>query len=186
LDPNLLMMLAAEGAQAAGEHAAPPPDLFPDAGTLIWTIINFAILLWALHKFLYKPLLGAIATREQEIEGAIKQAREDREEAERLRQQFESQIANAQREAHEIVNKATKAALTAKEQIENETRVKTAEMLENAQKTIEREKTKAIAELREEVASLAIAVAGKVIEKNLDNAEQKRLAERFVAEVGKH
>lgn len=185
MDPNLLMMLAAEGAQAAGEHAA-GPQLFPDAGTLIWTIINFTILLWALHKFLYKPLLGAIATREQEIEGALKKAREDREEAERLRLQFESQIANAQREAHEILTKATKAAVSAKEQIENETRVKTAEMLENAQKTIEREKAKAIAELREEVASLAVAVAGKVIEKNLDNAEQKRLAERFVAEVGKH
>lgn len=187
MDPNLLMMLAAEGAEHAGEAAAPHvPNLFPDPGTLIWTIINFTILLWALHKFLYKPLMGAIATREQEIEGALKKAREDREEAERLRQQFESQIANAQREAHEIINKATKAATTAKEQIEAETRAKTAEMLENAQKTIEREKAKAIAELREEVASLAVAVAGKVIEKNLDNAEQKRLAERFVAEVGKH
>lgn len=175
MDPNLLLMLAAEDV-----------SLFPDPGTLIWTIINFAILLWALHKFLYKPLIGAIATREQEIEGAIKQAREDREEADRLRREFESQIANAQREAHEIITKATKAAATAKEQIEAETRAKTAEMLENAQKSIEREKAKAIAELREEVASLAVAVAGKVIEKNLDNAEQKRLAERFVAEVGKH
>ncbi|HWI60413.1 MAG TPA: F0F1 ATP synthase subunit B [Symbiobacteriaceae bacterium] len=181
MDPNLLMMLAAtEGA----EHAT--PNLFPDPGTFIWTIINFVILLWALHRFLYKPLLGAIAAREQEIESALRKSREDREEAERLRRDFESQIANAQREAHDIITKATKAAVTAKEQIEAETRAKTAEMLENASKSIEREKAKAIAELREEVASLAVAVAGKVIEKNLDNAEQKRLAERFVAEVGKH
>lgn len=176
MDPNLLFSLAAEG----------QVSLFPDLPTVIWTTINFLILLWALHKFLYKPLIGAIATREREIEGAIKKAREDREEAERLRKDFESQIANAQREANEIIAKATKAATTAKEQIESETRAKTAEMLENAQKTIEREKMKAVAELREEVASLAVAVAGKVIEKNLDNAEQKRLAERFVAEVGKH
>jgi len=187
LDPNLLMMLAAgeaEHAAAAAEHAT--PNLFPDPGTLIWTIINFAILLWALHRFLYKPLLGAIAAREQEIEGALRKAREDRDEANRLRRDFEGQIANAQREAHEIINKATKAATTAKEQIEAETRTKTAEMLENAQRTIEREKLKALAELREEVASLAVAVAGKVIEKNLNTDEQKRLADKFVAEVGKH
>lgn len=175
MDPNLLLTLA------AGEVS-----LFPDLPTILWTTVNFLVLLWALHRFLYKPLVGAIATREQEIEGALKKAREDRQEAERLRREFEGQIANAQREAHDIISKATKAATNAKEQIEAETRAKTAEMLENASKTIEREKAKAIAELREEVASLAVAVAGKVIEKNLDNAEQKRLAERFVAEVGKH
>jgi len=180
LDPNLLLMLAAEEAG----HAT--PNLFPDLPTILWTTVNFLILLWALHRFLYKPLIGAISTREQEIEGALKKAREDREEANRLRRDFESQIANAQREAHDIITKATNAATTAREQIEAETRAKTAEMLENASKTIEREKLKALAELREEVASLAVAVAGKVIEKNLDNAEQKRLAERFVAEVGKH
>jgi F-type H+-transporting ATPase subunit b len=179
LDPNLLLTLAAE----EGGHTI---SLFPDAPTIIWTTINFLILFGALYYFLFKPLLGAISAREQEIEGSLKKAREDREEADRLRREFESQIANAQRDAHDIIAKATKAATTAKEQIEAETRAKTAEMLENAQKTIEREKTKALAELREEVASLAVAVAGKVIEKNLDTTEQKRLAESFVAEVGKH
>ena len=180
MDPNLLLMLAAEEGHAA------TPNLFPDLPTILWTTLNFLILLWALHRFLYKPLIGAISSREQEIEAALRKTREDREEASRLRKDFEAQIANAQREAHEIINKATNAASTAKEQIEAETRAKTAEMLDNAAKTIEREKLKAITELREEVASLAVAVAGKVIEKNLDNAEQKRLAERFVAEVGKH
>jgi F-type H+-transporting ATPase subunit b len=57
-------------------------------------------------------------------------------------------------------------------------------MIENATKTIEREKSKALAELRSEVAFLAVQVAGKVIEKNLNNEEQKRLADSFVAKVG--
>lgn len=179
MDPIYLMTLAAE----EGGHEI---SLFPDLPTILWTMLNFAILLWALHRFLYKPLLGAISAREQEIEGAIRKAREDRDEAERLRKEFEGRINEAQREAHDILNKATKAATSAKEQIETEARTKAAEMLENATRTIEREKSKAIAELREEVASLAVAVAGKVIEKNLNTEEQKRLAERFVAEVGKH
>lgn len=174
-----LFLLAAE----EGGHQI---SLFPDVSTIFWTTLNFAVLLFVLYKFLYKPLLGAISTREQEIEGALKKAAEDRAEADRLRKQFESQIGNAQREAQEIISKASKAATTVKEQIESDARAKAAEMLENATKTIEREKNKALAELREEVATLAVAVAGKVIEKNLDNEEQKRLAERFVAEVGKH
>lgn len=177
MDLSLLMTLGA---------AAEGPQLFPKPSDVIWTVLNFAVLFFALYKFLYKPLLGAISAREEEINNSLKKAKEDRVEAERLRKDFESQINNAQREAHEIITKATKAATVAKEQIETEARAKAAELLENATKTIEREKTKALAELREEVASLAVAVAGKVIEKNLNNEEQKRLADRFVAEVGKH
>jgi F-type H+-transporting ATPase subunit b len=175
LDPNFLFTLAAAEV-----------NLFPDLPTVLWTMLNFAILLWVLHKFLYKPLLGAIAAREDEISGALKQAAEDQAEAARLRKDFESQINNAQRDAQEIISKATKAAIATKEQIESEARARGAEMLENATKTIEREKTKAIAELRAEVADLAVLVAGKVIEKNLDTNEQRRLAERFVEEVGKN
>lgn len=160
--------------------------LFPAPYEMFWTTVNFAVLLAGLYKFLYKPLLGAISAREQEIENTLKKAAEDRAEAERLRKDFESQIANAQREAHEVINKAVKNATATKEQIESDARAKASELLENATKTIEREKTKALAELRQEVANLAVAVAGKVIEKNLDTAEQKRLADSFVAEVGKH
>lgn len=160
------------------------PSLFPSLSEVLWTLLNFSVLLWVLHRFLYKPLLGAISAREKEIEDALKQAAEDRAEAERLRKDFESQINNAQREAQEIIGKATRAATTTKDQIEAEARARAVDMLENATRTIEREKSKALAELRAEVANLAVLVAGKVIEKNLDNAEQRRLAEGFVHEVG--
>lgn len=166
--------------------AAGDVNVFPTMNELFWTTVNFSVLLFALYKLLYKPLLGAITAREQDIENTIKKAAEDRAEAERLRKDFEAQIANAQREAQEIINKAVKNATATREQIEADARAKASDLLENATKTIEREKTKALAELRQEVADLAVAVAGKVIEKNLDNDEQKRLADRFVSEVGKH
>lgn len=174
MDPNLLITLAA----AEG-------SLFPDPPTIIWTTINFLILLAVLYKFLYKPLLGAISTREEQIEEAVKKAHNDRVEADRLRKEFEAKINEAQREAQDIIAKANKAAAANREQVESEARARAGELLENATKTIEREKAKALAELREEVANLAVMVAGKVIEKNLDTAEQKRLAESFVQEVGK-
>lgn len=178
MDQILLFVLAAS--EGGGFNP------FPAMNELLWTTFNFAVLLWGLHKFLYKPLLGAISARETEIENSLKKAAEDRAEADRLRKEFESQIGNAQREAQEIINKAVKNANATREQIESDARAKASELLENATKTIEREKSKALAELRQEVANLAVAVAGKVIEKNLDNAEQKRLADSFVSEVGKH
>jgi F-type H+-transporting ATPase subunit b len=166
--------LAAEGGSVS---------LFPNPVELIWTVINFAVLFFVLYKLLYKPLLGAISTRENEINAMIAKAKADQAEADRLRKEFEAKVAEAQREAQSILNQATKAATAAKEQIEAEARTKAAEMIESATKTIEREKAKAVAELREEVANLAVMVASKVIEKNLNNEEQKRLAESFVAEV---
>jgi len=177
LDPTFVLSLAAEGGGI---------NLFPELNELIWTTINFVVLLAVLYVFLFKPLLKAISTRELEIQTSLQKAAEDRVEAERLRKDFEAAIANAHREAHDIIAKATKAAEATKDQIEAEARAKAVDLVENATRTIEREKVKAIAELREEVATLAVAIAGKVIEKNLDTDEQKRLAERFVAEVGKH
>ncbi|MGE5675704.1 MAG: F0F1 ATP synthase subunit B [Mycobacterium leprae] len=176
--PNFLFTLAEGGAE--------PITLFPDAPTMIWTTINFVIIAVGLYYLLFKPLLGAISKREADIQADIQKAQEDRAEAERLRKDFESQIANAQAAAQDVIRKATQAATATKEQIESDARARATEMLENATKTIEREKQKAVAELREEVANLAVAVAGKVIERNLDNAEQQRLAESFVAEVGKN
>lgn len=159
-------------------------SLFPEPHEIFWTLVNFTVLLAVLYKFLYKPLLGAISEREEQIESALKKAATDRTEAERLRKDFELKIAEAHREAQEIVAKANKTATTVKEEIEGDARARASEILENATKTIEREKMKALAELRAEVANLAIAVAGKVIEKNLDTTEQRRLADSFVAEVG--
>lgn len=183
--PNFLFTIA-EGAAAAEEAGAHQISLFPDLPTIFWTVLNFAILLAVLYKFLYQPLLGALNARDEQIEGALKKAATDRAEAERVRAELEAKLADAQREAQNIISTANRTATATREQIETEARNRAAEMLENATKTIEREKTKALAELREEVANLAIAVAGKVIDKNLDTAEQRRLAESFVAEVGKN
>lgn len=178
---SLPLILAA--AAEEGGHAA-TVSLFPETPELIWTVVNFAILFFALYKFLYKPLLGAISKREEEINTMITTAKADQAEADRLRKDFEAKINDAQREAQSILNQATKAATNAKESIEGEARTKAAELIENATKTIEREKAKAIAELRGEVANLAVEIAGKVIDKNLNNEEQKRLADSFVAKVG--
>lgn len=174
--------LAAAG---AGEHAA-GPNVFPQLNHLIWSVVNFAILLWILNKFLYKPLLGMINAREQEVKENLTKAAEDRAEAERLRKEFTEQVAKAQQQAQSIISEATRNAQQEAERILTSAREKAAQDLERAQETIRVEKERALAELRQEVADLAVAVAGKVIERSLTDADHTRLAEKFVEEVGKN
>lgn len=171
---------------AAAEHAGGGPDLWPKVNHLIWTVINFGILLWALNKFLYKPLIGTIANREKEIKANLDKAAEDRAEAERLRKEFAEQVADAQRKAQAIVAEATRNAQAEAERIITDAREKAAADLERAANTIRVEKERALAELREEVATLAVAVAGKVIERSLTDQDHARLAQKFVEEVGKN
>lgn len=175
-------LAAAEG--AAGEAAG--PSLWPQLKHVAWTFVNFLILLWLLNRFLYKPLIGMIDAREKEIEESLRKAAEDRAEAERLRREFTEQVARAQQEAQAIIAEATRSAQQEADRILTEAREKAAQDLERAQETIRVEKERALAELRQEVANLAVAVAGKVIERSLTDEDHARLAAKFVEEVGKH
>lgn len=164
--------------------AAEGPDVFPNLVTVGWTFINFVVLLWALNRWLFRPLMKAIRERESEIQGNLDQAAKDRADAERLRQEFAQQVADAQRHAQETISEAGKRAQVEYERIVGEARQKATEELERAQKQIAVERERALSEIREVAADLAVRVAGKVIEKSLDDADHARLAKRFVEEVG--
>lgn len=171
---------------AAAEHGGGAPGVFPQLNHIIWSVINFGILLWLLNRFLYKPLLQTISAREQEIRRNLEQAAADRAEAERLRKEFTEQVQTAQRQAQAIIAEATKNAQAEADRILTEAREKAAAELERAQQTIRAEKERALAELREEVAGLAVAVASKVIERSLTDQDHARLARKFVEEVAKN
>lgn len=182
---NWLPVLA-EATEHGAEAAGGGNNLFPIPSHIIWTFVNFLILLWVLSKFMFKPLLAAIKSREQEIQGNLNKAAEDRTEAERLRREFTEQVAGAQRQAQEIISHATRNAQTEAERIIGESRDKATAEWERAQKQIQVEKERALAELREEVATLAVSVAGKVIERSLTDADHTRLAQKFVEDAGKN
>lgn len=166
--------------------AAGGGGLFPELTHVLWALINFAIILWVLNRFIFKPLLKTLDAREGEIKKNLDQAAADRAEAEKLRREFTEQVAGAQRQAQEIVSQATRNAQAEAERIIAEAREKAAAEWERAQKQIQVERDRAIAELREEVAVLAVSVAGKVIGRSLNDDDHTRLAKKFVEEVGKH
>jgi len=154
---------------------------------LFWVIVStlnfifFAVLLYWLFGGPLTRLLGERRTRiEQGLEDA-EQARRDREsaEAERL-----AAIQEARREANDIINRAQKVAQDSREADIAATKAELDQMRERATTEIDAEKQRAIAELRTEVADLALRAAGHVVGETITSDREKRLVNEFLAETG--
>lgn len=151
---------------------------------LVWAVINFGILFFLLRKFLFRPLMGMMEKRRQEISANLKQAEEARQEASRLQAEYRQQLAAAQREAQEIIDRAVRAAEEAKARLVSEAQAEAARVRDRALEAIVQEKEKALAELREEVTDLAIGVASRIIRRAMTEDDERRLVEEFARELG--
>ncbi len=151
---------------------------------MIWSIINFLVLFFLLKRFLWKPVLSIIEAREKEIAAQLEQAENAREDAVKVKEDYERRLAEAQRRAEEIIARATRKAEDLANEIKEKAQAEAAEILERAEETIRREKEEALAELRDQVADLALEVASKVLGRAVTDADHERLARQFLAEVG--
>lgn len=150
----------------------------------LWQLVNFLILLFILKKFAYKPMLNMLDERKKSIEDAINNAETAKNEAEKLRKEYESRLAEAKQEAQSVIAKATKLGEEMKNEIITNAQNEANKAIQRAQEEIAIEKDQAIAALRDEVAILAIMAAGKVLGKTISVEDHKKLVNDFVAEVG--
>ncbi|MDI7249571.1 MAG: F0F1 ATP synthase subunit B [Bacillota bacterium] len=151
---------------------------------LVWAVINFGILFFLLRKFLFGPVMGMMEKRRQEIAANLKQAEEARQETARLQAEYRAQLAAAQREAQEIMDRAVRAAEETRSRLVSEAQAEAARLRDRAVEAIAQEKEKALAELREEVTSLAIAAASRIIRRTMTEEDERRLVEEFAREMG--
>jgi F-type H+-transporting ATPase subunit b len=151
-----------------------------EPGMLIWTFITFALLLWILKKFAWKPLLGALEGREQRIANNLQQAEDARVSAERLLAEHRALVENSEREARKIVDEAKAAAETLKQTIVDNANEQARQMLDIARTEIQREKSAALTQLREEVADLAVKAAGKILGEELNVDRHRKMVDDFI------
>jgi F-type H+-transporting ATPase subunit b len=131
-------------------------------------------LAYILKKFVFGKVLQAMSDRQARITSNLETADRERAAAEELKREYQEQLAQARTQAQAIVEKATKLAEQAKDDILKEARAEHTRLVKEAQEEIARERERAVAELRNEVVALSIAAAGKVIGQNLDaNANAK-------------
>jgi len=151
---------------------------------VVWSIINFLVLVAILRIFLYKPIVGMLDARKNEIQEKYRQADEARNEALKMKEEYLQEMQNAKREAQEIIAKASKLGEDTKEEIIAQARESAAKLTQKAQAEIQLEKERAKAELRDEVAALAILAAGKILDKTIQPEDHEKMIREFVSEVG--
>ncbi|MCL6639523.1 MAG: F0F1 ATP synthase subunit B [Firmicutes bacterium] len=152
--------------------------------TLLAQIADFIILLIFLRVVAYKPLMKVLQDRSDHIENTIAAAEKERQEAEQLKAGYEAEMRRAREQAQEIIQKATKAGEEQALEIVTNAKNEAARLKEAATAEIQREKEKALAELRDQVATLSVLVAGKIINQKLTDDIQHNMIKEFIKEAG--
>ena len=152
-------------------------------GLFVWTSIVFVALLAILWKFAWGPILAAVEAREKGIQGTLDQAAAERAEVTKLLAQHREQMAEARRQAQEIVAGAREAGERLRGEIEAKGREEGERMLDRARSEIEREKDEALDTLRTESVELALSAASKLLRRNLDAPADRALVEEYLREV---
>ena len=153
---------------------------------LFWVIVsavNFVVFFLLIWQFAFKPVAAMLADRRERIEQGLRdaeQARNDRENAEAERV---AALAEARKEANDILTRAQRLAQENRDADVAATRAELERMRERAAGEIEAEKQRAMAELRGEVADLALAAASRVLGESLTGDHQRRLVSEFIASV---
>ena len=152
--------------------------------TLIFQICNLFMQVYLIKKYLFKPINDILEKRKNLADKAIREAREAQEEADSLKSQYEESLTNAHAEAAKIVSEAQKEAQNKADTLVKEAEQQAAGIKARAAEDIEQEKKKAINEAKDEIGGLAMDIAGKVVEKEINEADHKKLIEDFISKVG--
>lgn len=155
----------------------------PDPGILLWTLITFFIVLGILKWKAWGPLMQALDDREKRISDALNAADKAKEEAQKVSSDYEEMIAKAESEKQAILSQAKQDADVLKEKKEAKADAKCNDMLEKAKKEIETEKSKALKEIKSVAVNLSVKAASKIISKNLDSDDNRKIAEDTISNI---
>jgi len=152
---------------------------------IFWEVISFAILFFVLYKFAFPGILAALEEREKKIKDSLDQAERHRSEAERRLKEYEAKLSGASKEADGLLAAAKERAQRLME--ENEQRMTTeAERIKGeATRAIDHERRKAIQEIRTQTTDLALMAAEKVVQRSLNDADHRRLADEALDALAK-
>lgn len=153
-------------------------------GTILYTLFIFLVLLLLLRKFAWGPLMGIMKEREEHISSEIDAAEKNNAESKKLVEEQREMLQQSRVEAKELIERAKKQAEEQRESIVAAAKQEAVSIKESAVQEIQREKEQAIATLQEQVASLSVQIASKVIEKELTEEDQVKLIREYIKEVG--
>ena len=182
---NLLIILILACFAIAGDQSLAKPGMVQvHGGTLFWSVVAFLLLFLVLRKVAWGPIISALEQREKEIKDALNSAATAKQDAEKATADYEKIKQEAHAEAQSILSEAkivkekmiTDAVKEAKKKADQET--------ESALQSINAEREKAVKEIKTATVDLSIKAASKLIEKNLDNDDNRKLVNDAIDKIG--
>lgn len=151
---------------------------------IFWTTLIFLVFLFLLRKFAWSPILGAVKTRENSINDALLAAENAKREVQNLKSDNEKLLAEARAERDAMMKDAREIKEKMINEAKAEAQAQGQKMIEQAKATIESEKNAAVAELKNQVSSLSLDIAEKLLKEELSNKDaQTKLVEKMLGDV---
>jgi F-type H+-transporting ATPase subunit b len=156
----------------------------PAIGTIFWTTLIFGLFFLVLAKFAWKPILSAVRSRDEMIKGALESAERARKDMIRLQSDNEAILRKAREEREGILKEAREVRDKLISEAKGKATEEAEKMIEKARTAIDSEKRKALSEIREQVATLSIDIASKILgEKLKQSAEQEKLIDSYLKDI---
>lgn len=159
------------------------PLVQPDPGLFIWTILTFLVLLAALAKFAWRPLMEALDARQETIRKSLDDAQLAKQELERLHQESAQLIRQARVEGESIIAASRGDAERLREEMKQKARAEASALVKNAERQIQLETERALQQIRHEAVDLSVMIASKLLQRNLTKEDNDRLIQEALQQV---
>lgn len=156
----------------------------PGIGTIFWAALIFGLFLLVLTKFAWKPILSAVKSREEMIKGSLESAEKARAEMLKLQSDNEAILRKAREERENILKEARDVRDKLIAEAKGKATEEAEKLVEKAKAGIEREKSKALSEIHDQVATLSVEIASKLLSEKLERTEeQEKLISRYLKDI---
>lgn len=152
--------------------------------TALFALANFLFLFFMLRKFLFKPVMKMIDDRQREIDDLYKDAEDAKKDAQAKQQEYDRKLSAAQQTSEQLVREAVARGQSREEEILRQANAQASAMMDKAADDIAREKKKAVNDAKDEISVIALSIAGKVVGRELNDADHARLVDGFIEELG--
>ena len=152
--------------------------------TALFTFCNMMITFAVLKKFLFKPVKKMIDDRQAEIDTMYAEADVAKQKAAELEQEYQQHLQSIRDERDVLLREATARAQKREEEIVGEARAEAAALRAAAEADIAQERKKAVNDLKNEIGGIAVSIAGKVVEREINETDHKALIDEFIRNVG--
>jgi F-type H+-transporting ATPase subunit b len=151
---------------------------------ILISLCNLLIIFLIMKKFLFGPVQAMMKTRREQVDKIYSDADESRTSANQMKQEYEQKMASARQEADTLIKTATQTAQRKSDQIVSEANSQASHVKQKAEEEIAQQKKQMLQDIRSEISGLAVDIASKVVEREINQKDYDGFVDEFIQNVG--